>query len=218
MALKDYYTILDLPPGSSPGDVKKAYRHLVMQYHPDRNQGNPYAAAHFQEIREAYEVLSDPEKREEYHLQRGYWKSTGKAFAESGPITPQRLLLQVRRLSETVAYMDVFRMDHDALHRQIMDLLTDTALHQLEAYRDVHGNEQIIYHLLSAASPLPFRMIPSIISRLRRLAGTDQVVLERIDQFQKEKRREYYLDKYKTPVLILVTLVICYLMYRWGLR
>ena len=218
MALKDYYTILDLPPGSSPGEVKKAYRQLVMQYHPDRNQGNPYAAAHFQEIREAYEVLSDPEKREEYHLQRGYWKSTGKAFAGAGPVTPQRVLAQTRRLSETVAVMDFFRMDHDALFREITDILSDSALHQLEAFRDIHGNEQIIYHLLSAAGPLPFRMIPPITARLRQLAGTDEPVLKRIAQFQKEKQREYYLDKYKTPVLILIALVACYLMYRWSLR
>jgi curved DNA-binding protein CbpA len=217
MALKDYYTILDLPPGSSPGEVKKAYRQLVMQYHPDRNQGNPYAAAHFQEIREAYEVLSDPEKREEYHLQRGYWKSIGKAFAESGPVTPQRVLLQARQLSERVACMDVFRMDRDALHRQIMDMLSDASLRQLEAFHDVYGNERIVYHLLSAAAPLPFRMTPSIVSSLQRLAGADKVALERITQFQREKQRDYYLDKYKTPVLILITLAICYLMYRWSL-
>jgi molecular chaperone DnaJ len=216
MALKDYYSILDLPPGSSPGDVKKAYRQLVMQYHPDRNQGNPYAAAHFQEIREAYEILSDPEKREEYHLQRGYWKSTGKAFAQSGPVTPQRVILQVRRLSEKVASLDVFRMDHDALHRQITDILSEASLRQLEAYRDAGGNEQIIHYLLSAAGPLPFRLACSVLPALRRLAGSDQAVLERIAHFQREKQREHYLNKFKAPALILITMIVCYLIYRLG--
>lgn len=60
----DYYEILQIPRGASDQDIKKAYRKLAMKWHPDKNKDNPAEAQHrFQEISEAYDVLSDPQKR-----------------------------------------------------------------------------------------------------------------------------------------------------------
>lgn len=61
----DYYETLSVPRNASPDDVKRAFRKLAMEYHPDRNS-DPGAEARFKEINEAYEVLSDPEKRSAY--------------------------------------------------------------------------------------------------------------------------------------------------------
>lgn len=63
---KDYYAILGVTPESNADDLKKAYRKLALQYHPDRNPGNAEAEAKFKELSEAYAVLSDPEKRARY--------------------------------------------------------------------------------------------------------------------------------------------------------
>ena len=63
MAKRDYYDILGVPRHATEDDIKKAYRKLAMKYHPDRNQGNPQAEAKFKECKEAYEVLSDDNKR-----------------------------------------------------------------------------------------------------------------------------------------------------------
>lgn len=66
MAERDYYEILGVAPNASEGDLKQAYRRMAMKYHPDRNPGDREAEIRFKEVKEAYEVLTDPQKRAAY--------------------------------------------------------------------------------------------------------------------------------------------------------
>jgi curved DNA-binding protein len=63
---KDYYQMLGLDRKASEEEIKKAYRKLALQYHPDHHPGDPESEERFKEIGEAYAVLGDPEKRKEY--------------------------------------------------------------------------------------------------------------------------------------------------------
>ncbi len=63
---KDYYNILEVNRNASQEDIKKSYRKLALKYHPDRNPGDKEAEEKFKKLAEAYEVLSDPEKRRQY--------------------------------------------------------------------------------------------------------------------------------------------------------
>jgi molecular chaperone DnaJ len=66
MAKRDYYEVLGVSKSASTDDVKRAYRRMAMKYHPDKNPDDKQAEAKFKECAEAYEVLSDPEKRQRY--------------------------------------------------------------------------------------------------------------------------------------------------------
>ncbi len=63
---KDYYSILGVGKQSTPDQIKKQYRKLAMQYHPDKNPGNKQAEQKFKEVAQAYQILSDPEKKQNY--------------------------------------------------------------------------------------------------------------------------------------------------------
>ena len=77
---KDYYQILGVPRNASDDEIKKAYRKLAMQYHPDRNLGKEkWANEKFKEINEAFCVLGDPEKRKQYD-QLGTTGNVGDIF------------------------------------------------------------------------------------------------------------------------------------------
>lgn len=67
MAKRDYYDILGVGKNADEAELKKAYRKLAMQYHPDKNPGNKEAEEKFKEAAEAYEVLNDPQKRSQYN-------------------------------------------------------------------------------------------------------------------------------------------------------
>ncbi len=80
---KDYYAILGVNKTASADEIKKTFRRLARKYHPDMNPGDKQAEARFKEVSEAYEVLSDLEKRQKYDQFGQYWKQAGQGWPGS---------------------------------------------------------------------------------------------------------------------------------------
>ncbi|MEC8604077.1 MAG: DnaJ C-terminal domain-containing protein, partial [Bacteroidota bacterium] len=83
MSKRDYYEVLGVSKSASAGEIKKAYRKLAIKYHPDKNPGDKQAESNFKEAAEAYEVLSNPQKKQQYD-QFGHAGMGGQGFGGGG--------------------------------------------------------------------------------------------------------------------------------------
>ena len=88
MEYKDYYKTLGVARGATAADIKKAYRKLARELHPDKNPGNKAAEAHFKEINEAHEVLADSKKRQQYDTLGSNWEQISRAGGGAGAGAP----------------------------------------------------------------------------------------------------------------------------------
>src|SRR2546430_16074166 len=81
---KDYYETLGVARGADTEDIRKAYRKLARKYHPDLNPGDKTSEERFKKVQEAYDVLSDPKKKQMFD-QFGFYSESGMPGAGAGP-------------------------------------------------------------------------------------------------------------------------------------
>jgi len=214
MLPKDYYKTLQVPYNASQDDIRKAFRSLAFIHHPDKNNGEPQAEETFKEIQEAYFILSDIDRREEYHLKSRYPLLNKREKAK--PITPKSILERCKKLDAHVANLDMFRMSKEILFQQIMHLIADENIDLLLRSGDEATNQQIIAILMHCAKPLGYEYIEKIHTRLARLAGANGETIQQIHHHTKEKKRASYWDKYNGLIILILTVLICLFIWLSG--
>jgi curved DNA-binding protein CbpA len=210
--LKDYYNILQVPVHATLPEIKQAYRRLAMIYHPDKNGNDPYAETQFTEIQEAYEVLTNPAKKETWLQDRWYSQSIGKKRTTEA-ITPVSILKLSLELERYVSSLDVYRMNKAGLAGYIHELISIDTIQKLKQFNDVAINRQIITTILLAMKPLPLKFARKCSSDLETLAGNDEIALQRVNAFLHEQKNYFLWDRYKVVVIIVFTLLICLLIF-----
>jgi len=207
---KDHYQILELEPSASLVEIKKAYRRLAHHYHPDKNPGDPYAAAQFAAIKEAYEILSHPGKKEIYLQQRWYNQSIGKKKTH-GIATPVSILKQILELEKYVSRLDVHRMDKTGLYEYLQSILTEENLLILQSFRDQTINKEVIVFSMRISRLLTPTHLNLITEKLLKLTD-DHFLINQVHQFRARVHRANKWERYKPFALLLIVILVCLVM------
>jgi curved DNA-binding protein CbpA len=210
--LKDYYSILQLPSSATIPEIKQAYRKLAMTWHPDKNPNDPYAKVRFDEIKEAYEVLTNPVKKDLYLQERWYDQSIGRKKTVV-TITPVNILKLVLELERYVSTLDLHRMNKEGLFHYTDELLSTTTIEKINEFNEPDIKRQIITTTLASLKPLPLNFASTISERLKQLAVKDDLSLQRIADFNRQQKNTVMWNKYKIVVLIILTIFICLLIF-----
>ncbi len=145
MEYKDYYALLGIKRSASADDIKKAYRQMALKYHPDKNKGNREAELKFQEISEAYTVLSDPSKRRKYDLLGANWKKLEDANFDDLNFDLKDILsgLEDRLGNFSNFFKKFFGNDADSNPEKGEDVHRSLRINLLEAFK---GAEKTFQH------------------------------------------------------------------------
>lgn len=216
MLIKDYYSILQLPPSASLQEIKKAYRQLAQQYHPDKHDNDPYKVVQFAEIKEAYEILSNPFKKNYYLQQRWYSQSIGKKFSADQPITPAGILKQCLELNRYAASLDIHRMDRKGLADYVCDLLSNSTIGQLKNFNEPEINKTIIISILDTMERLHPLQAEQVSIQLFQLSDENVENKNLIMATLARLRKKEIAGKYQPLFIIVITIIICLLMYLAG--
>ena len=210
MSLKDYYGILEIKSSATIHDIKKAYRRLALQFHPDKNHNDPYAATQFAEIKEAYEVLTNPTRKEKYLQKRWYQQSTGSKKTRL-PVTPVNLLKQTLELERYVSKLDVFRVDTAGLSDYILSLFDDSTIEQLNTFNEKDINEKIVGLLMHCLKVMPLNLVLSLTKQIEKIK-TSEPMQKKLTDFVAGRQKAYKRDRYRIWVIIFAVIAICLLI------
>lgn len=229
---ENYYNILGVTRDASEEDIKKSYRKLAFQYHPDRNPaGDKACEVKFKEIVAAYHILSDKNRRTIYDFdlakavrkpnstvtsaqprpQPKQQSSTSARPAETPTnITVVKQLIRIRKQVETIEnkaaikHPELFRAINTVLNQGNMDLLINAG--------DPKISRRAIDEVLLTTRLLSVEYLDRITSKLIRLAGADNEKILEIHQFVKQRKQMAMLRKYMPAVTISAIIILMFLL------
>ncbi len=205
---KDYYQVLQLQPTASAADIRKAYRRLALEFHPDKNN-TQQASERFVIISEAYAVLSDPVQRKKYDLTR----FTEQQITHPIASTPEEVKLMSEALMNRIKKSNPDRINRDRLANDLQAVLSVYHIQLLEKYKDEQQNELLVNNILFCLQHLEWRSCMQFTNTVLNIHGLNKTSIDRINRFVSIYRRNYYWDRYKILMALLIAIMICLLIY-----
>jgi len=214
MELKDYYSILELPPSATTDEIKKAYRRMALAWHPDKNGDDPYAAAQFAIVKEAYEVLTDPAKKHLYLQERWYAKSTGKVKPKKA-LTPVNLLKEMLEVERSVARMDNHRMNKNGLLDQLLAIFNSEVIEMLQHFNDPKTNSEIVSLAIRSAQWLEHPQQQRLFAQLRKIPVEPRETTYLKTTLRKSFSKQRW-ERIQVWLLLSIVIAICLVIYLVG--
>lgn len=206
--IKDYYKILDVKSSANADVIKKAYRRLAMKYHPDHNPGDALAAAVFEDVAEAYKTLSDTEARKQYNFNR-YLVANEEYKRPAATI--DAIIFRMHRITEQVKLADPFRFNKDALLYSIKQLLPEDISLLL------HTNEKLLKQFLemvcAAVAHLSSHQTKKIMVLMQPLYKKEKWLYETLDLIMQNQQKKERWEKYKIVLVVLLTIILCVIIF-----
>ncbi len=209
--LKDYFAILGVKPSADFSEIKQAYRKLAMRYHPDKHKHDPEKTTLYEQIREAYEILTEPARRDEYLQERWRLKAQGIKLDEN-IISNEIILKRAIALGQRLRFSDPLRISEEKIRQQFNHVLSDEAIRVLNIQQDVELNSMVASVLLDSLNTFPLSVCREQCANIEQIALTDEHIHKRMQELLKKKTTDQYWDKYKFLLVLAVTMLICLLI------
>lgn len=210
--IKDYYSILGITPLSTPEQIRRSYRRLAKECHPDRQSEDPSAALRFQEVKEAYETLSNPVRRDAWLQDRWQLRSMGKEPHGSSATRPVDLLKASIALEQEVSLTDPHRADGYALMKRIRMLLTADAVALLSIEPEAVIRQGVCQRLLRCGAHFDPRLADELTRLLLPVSEPDPELRAAMEQYRLRCRRRQSIERLRLPLLLLATALACLLI------
>lgn len=201
----NYYDILQVNSNATSDEIRKAYRKLALLYHPDKNPGSAPTQLYFQQVKEAYEVLINPARRDAYHF---FLKRNGQDKTPRTVLTVGGLISRAKGQKDYLVERNYnvapdtlfFELEHllEPLHLEILS--RDGTEGELNAFKE---------YILYCVRNFDKTQIKLVVSKLQSLAPKNVEWQINLVQFQQNAIAEYYWNKYKVLVAIVTACLIC---------
>jgi curved DNA-binding protein CbpA len=207
MPVKDYYKLLKIAHSADLNTIKKAYRQLAMQYHPDKHGDNQSTHFYFQEIQEAYEVLSNPEKRENYHYK--IWLEKAQGHELDTALSTDQIIQLFIHTERAIHETDSFRRNNEQLTEILISLYSNTRLELIAETNDNSLETTTLQMAMQSSSSLSsvaqLKLIHQLNAILKKHPQMHEIWMQQINtRIKKEK-----IEKLKVPIVILTTILLC---------
>jgi molecular chaperone DnaJ len=208
--VKDYYGILGIAPSASVDDIKKSFRLLALQYHPDKNDGDPYAQAYYNEVREAYETLINPAARHQYHQNKWLSQAQGQNLSSNTAITPLYVYNQLYQLDRELIFTDAHRMTDIKYAVQFEKILPQDTLDKLKVFFDI--DETLKVPLVNKAIQIVKQLQPQVTevaeAKTILLINGDAALTTHFKTTILQRNKKYRREKYQWVWFVLVFIAL----------
>jgi molecular chaperone DnaJ len=213
---KDYFQILQLPPTANAIAIKKAYRKMALQYHPDRIGDSAAARLRFNEITEAYQILNNPSTREAYIYERYFTKNIllQRSKIPLSEITIEFIDNQLNRIVDSIKNSDEYRLNKVSVFLAIKFQITEynsLIINESEAYLT---KLSIFNKVITACKCLSLTQAKKIAQILITHYPNQPKLMDAIKQMLLQKKLLLWWDRLKLPLALLLTTLACWWMIK----